>query len=313
MTLDISSKGNKELKRSGKCNHKNKENKKSSESIKIQYPIVKRIRSKVTKESNSSHSKEKSKFPEQNKGTDNKDSQDYRTSKEKVGEQTSLHSELVSIKHVEKKAQHFTKWKKKKDTVTVNMENDNREVSGQNKETLCNSDKSRLSNQSLEQGIVIHGTYEEHKERCYSEDRYEESTWNSESTKGLLRYTYQKVQDGNKETEKQTGIQNNTTKAADYLDIGEAENDMLFSSPKVMVELAGARSDKQDFQQLNINTPYVLDTTTPNIEGASKISKFWQTPDVYPTSPFTQRRFNHRLRLKAKVQKFPSLMSFNIS
>lgn len=217
-----------------------------------------------------------------------------------MGDQVSHTSELDSVNHIEKEAQDDRKWKEKEDSTTIRTEAGNRGVLGQIHETLCKSYGIWIRDQNPEQDTTIHEAPAKHKERCNKEDGSEESSWKLDTMKGPLTYMYQKENDRNKDIVGQGEIQNNTTESADNQDMGEAENDMFFSSPKVRMEKIASRKEKQDSHQLNIDITPESELTTPQIEGVRRTSKFWQTPDGHPSSPFTPEEIQLQAQIEGK-------------
>ena len=71
------------------------------------------------------------------------------------------------------------------------------------------------------------------------------------------------------------------------IDIIEAENDFLFASPKVGEGDNVIKKNNQEAQQQIHNTDIETDEATPRSKGFKVSSKFWQTPNVHITSPFT--------------------------
>jgi hypothetical protein len=142
-------------------------------------------------------------------------------------------------------------------------------------------------NQDPEQVTETYEAPVEYKERNNMEDEIEESHWETKTIKGALAHIYQKELEENEDNECQGEIQNNTLDAVKHQEIDEAENNMLFSSPKDRKEIAVSRTESQEAQQLkNVILPEV-NSTTLTIDGTRRFSKFWQTPNEHPCSPFS--------------------------
>ena len=73
----------------------------------------------------------------------------------------------------------------------------------------------------------------------------------------------------------------------DWQVLGLAENNMLFSSPKVRLEKAVLGIDRQDSQKVAIDSLPEEIASTLSLNGLRGISKFWQTPGEHQISPFT--------------------------
>lgn len=101
--------------------------------------------------------------------------------------------------------------------------------------------------------------------------------------KGNYTQINQEKIDGNKGSERQDKTQNRIIESVECQDLGEAENDLLFSSPKVRMEKLVPRIDNLDSQQMANE----VEISTPKTKGVRGFSKLWQTPGEYPTSPFT--------------------------
>ena len=287
MKTGVCSKNVKDLKGTGKGDNKHKNNKRGSDGIKTQLSNDRGEYPRKIKEPTVRQYKEKSKASEQSEFLDKADSKVYRTNKENFGDQVFPPSELESVNHTEKEAQDDRKWKEKEDSAKNRAEADNREEFGQNNETTCKSDGIWNRDQNLKQDTVMHEVPLKYKERCHKEDGNEESSWKSDKIKRPITYLDQEELDGNKDSVRQGEIQNNIPESADNQDIGEVENAMLFSSPKIWKGKIGSRAEKKDSQLLNTDFITESELTTPQIEGARRISKFWQTPDGNPSSPFT--------------------------
>lgn len=144
-----------------------------------------------------------------------------------------------------------------------------------------------IINQNQDQDTRICKILAENKGSYKMEDGNEESYKEKDTVEGSSMFKYQTELDENKDNEQQRGIQNRTTESRNQEDIGEFENNLLFSSPKDRMEKATSRTEAQETQQLNFNKIPKEELTLQWLEGDRKTSKFWQTPDGLPSSPFT--------------------------
>ena len=86
----------------------------------------------------------------------------------------------------------------------------------------------------------------------------------------------------------------------DTLELDEAENELLFSSPKGEMFRADKRIEEQDPQLSNFESPLEEGSKTSPSSVPRRTSKFWQTPAEHTSSPFTPADFQVHSRLEGK-------------
>ena len=95
--------------------------------------------------------------------------------------------------------------------------------------------------------------------------------------------------------------------AIDDQDLEEAENDLLFSSPKMRTKelISNRRNQDQQKSAAEINSETEKNTTKAKaIRGASK---FWLTPIEYLTSPFTPME----VQPESQIEKIREIILWN--
>ena len=273
--------GVKDLKGTRKYDNKHKNNSREVDGFKNQFLNDKGEYIRKTKELIARQYKEKSKVPEQSEILDKADS---RVNKEIFEDQVSPPSEMVLVNHTEKEIQDDSKGKEQVESANNRVEANNREDLEQSQETLCESVKIWNRDHSLQRDIRIYEDPLKYIDGDNKEDGNEESKWEVDKMKRHSNYSGQEEFEGKKETDRQEEIYYSSLEIVDNQDLGEAENDMLFSSPKVGVGKTMSRAEEKDSQPLNIISE--AEFSTPQIEGGRRTSKFWQTPDGH-YSPFT--------------------------
>lgn len=82
-------------------------------------------------------------------------------------------------------------------------------------------------------------------------------------------------------------LQVRASEMSEILDLGEAENFLLFSSPKTRMEDNPPKAERKDPQQQDPDKNVEAELSTPRSKRSRVASKFWQTPNDHITSPFT--------------------------